>query len=168
MRKLSLLVGANIVFSIACFALIFFSMVSSKAVFKLNEVSIEYTERQLPDSSLYIDTLNADTVVNWDTLIVYTYHKNGMSALVDYRRYHEDYKSKGFRFFNDSKGVVRAVQTESTFVWRCIAQNDLKLTEKIMELNKTLANTNIFEMIEYSSDFGSGTRITKNPFACIQ
>lgn len=160
MKNLSFLVVANIVFSVACLFLMIFSLVSNKAVSKYNDETIDCTERSLADSSLFLDTLKADTIkeiistrdsFNTYKIINYTYHKNGMTALQDVPFFGA---RKHGKIYNDEKGNPIAVKIQGTTLWACVLKKDYE-TPKMKIL------------FEYFDHFGN-RRIAKNPFACIQ
>lgn len=116
------------------------------------------------DSSfLFQDTTKADTLVETDTLIVYTYHSNGMVAMMDVLNDNMDFKID-FRLYLNSFGDVVALVflNGGANYWRCFRNSDV---ERFVNHSGD-KDLDYLGLLSGASYFLSRFRVVKTPFAC--
>ena len=124
------------------------------------------SETSITDTSyMWLDTTKAEYLIeNKDTVTIYTYHTNGMSALL--RIYDIDDPHTPTRIiYQDSKGIPRAV-TFNLKRWRCL---DRVYMDKLIQLCQRLQGSEYYQASYYQALFFTGLdrfRLANNPVAC--
>lgn len=124
------------------------------------------------ETTISVDTLNKDTSYMWldttkgedlthkkDTLIIYTYHTNGMSALLRIPNIaDENYPT--LIMYQDAKGVPRAIMRRLDSWW-CM---DIRYLDRLIQISGKSKYETYYQAI-----FRAGLdrfHIAKNPIAC--
>lgn len=123
-------------------------------------------------TTISVDTLNKDTSYMWldttkgedltkgkDTLIIYTYHTNGMSALL--RIPNLAYKNyRTLIIYQDSKGIPRAIMRRLDSWW-CI---DRRYLDRLIQISGKNTYETYYQVI-FDASYDR-FHIAKNPIAC--
>lgn len=128
------------------------------------DTSITITDTSINDTSyMWLDTTHGEYQVNGnDTNAIYTYHTNGMSALI--RIYH---MPRGSRtptrvIYQDSRGIPRAVRTLSGAKWVCLDRT--YMDRLIQHSGRSYENETYYQAVFHIGY--DQFRIATNPIAC--
>lgn len=124
------------------------------------------SETSITDTSyMWLDTTKAEYLIeNKDTVAIYTYHTNGMSALL--RIYDIDNHHTPTRIiYQDSKGIPRAV-TINLKRWTCL---DRVYMDRLIQRWQRSQRRDYYQPSYYQALFFIGRdmfRLANNPVAC--